>query len=42
VALAGAVMKTITNAATIIDAGEGQHIIDQVVGALSSIKDKKE
>jgi large subunit ribosomal protein L7Ae len=29
-------------AATIIDAGEGQHIIDQVVGALASIKDKKE
>ena len=29
-------------AATIIDAGEGQHIIDQVVGTLSSIKDKKE
>src|SRR5574342_839016 len=29
-------------AATIIDAGEGQHIVDQVVGTLSSIKDKKE
>src|SRR5678815_4032915 len=29
-------------AATIIDAGEGQHIVDQVIGTLSSIKDKKE
>ena len=29
-------------AATIIDAGEGQHIVDQIIGALSSIKDKKE
>ena len=29
-------------AATIIDAGEGQHIVEQVVGTLASIKDKKE
>jgi len=31
-----------SDAATIIDAGEGQHIVDQVIGTLSSIKDKKE
>ena len=29
-------------AATIVDPGEGQHIVDQVIGTLSSIKDKKE
>jgi large subunit ribosomal protein L7Ae len=29
-------------AATIVDAGEGQHIVDQVIGTLANIKDKKE
>ncbi len=29
-------------AATIIDAGEGQHIVDQIIATLSNIKDKKE
>ena len=35
-------IEVVSAAATIIDAGEGQHIVDQIIGALSSIKDKKE